>query len=149
MEGIISFRDIQTHDYENSKSLLSFLTKTKEEFSLESFTELCSSLNSNHRIICCVFNDIESGLNTMVAMGTFLIEKKLIHNCGCVGHIEDVVVHENYRNINVGKALIEYMINIAKERQAYKVILNCNEGNTDFYRKCGFHKNNLQMRIDI
>ena len=82
-------------------------------------------------------------------MGTILIEKKLIHNCGCVGHIEDVVVHENYRNINVGKALIEYMINIAKERQVYKVILNCNEGNADFYRKCGFHKNNLQMRIDI
>ena len=149
MENQLVFRDIQIHDYQESKSLLSFLTKTNEDFSLESFSKVCSSLHSDHRIVCCFYNDIESGVKVMVAMGTIFIEHKLIHNCGCVGHIEDIVVHEKYRNMNFGKNLIDYLVNIAKERQTYKIILNCSEENMKFYQKCGFHKSNLEMRLNI
>lgn len=149
MENQLVFRDIQIHDYQESKSLLSFLTKTNEDFSLESFSKVCSSLHSDHRIVCCFYNDIESGVKVMVAMGTIFIERKLIHNCSCVGHIEDIVVHEKYRNMNFGKNLIDYLVNIAKERQTYKVILNCSEENMKFYQKCGFHKSNLEMRLNI
>lgn len=149
MENQLVFRDVQIHDYQESKSLLSFLTTTNEDFSLESFSKVCSSLHSDHRIICCFYNDIESGDKVMVAMGTIFIEHKLIHNCSCVGHIEDIVVHEKYRNMNFGKFLIDYLVNIAKERQTYKVILNCSEENMRFYQKCGFHKSNLEMRLNI
>lgn len=149
MENQLLFKDIQINDYRESKNLLSFLTKKNEDFSFESFTKVCSSLNSDHRIICCFYNDIEAETQVMVAMGTILIEKKLIHNCSCVGHIEDIVVHENYRNLNFGKILINYLVNIAKERQVYKVILNCTELNAAFYQKCGFHKSNVEMRINI
>ena len=149
MDNQTSFRDIQISDYHQSKSLLSFLTKTDEDFSIESFSKLCSVLNSNHRIICCVYNDIESGDQVIVAMGTIIVECKLIHHCSYVGHIEDVIVHQEYRNMNFGKYLIDYLVNIAKERQAYKVILNCTASNADFYQKCGFYKSNLEMRVNI
>ena len=149
MVNQITFRDIQIHDYQESMSLLSFLTKINEDFSLESFSRVCSSLHSNHRIVCCFYNDIESVDKVMVAMGTVFIEHKLIHNCSCVAHIEDVVVHEKYRNMNFGKLLIDHLVKIARERQAYKVILNCTEYNSGFYRRCGFHKSNVEMRMNI
>ena len=149
MDNQLVFRDIQIHDYQESKSLLSFLTKTNEDFSLESFSKVCSSLHSEHRIICCFYNDIESGDKVMVAIGTIFIEHKLIHNCSYVGHIEDIVVHEKYRNMSFGKSLIDYLVNIAKERQAYKVILNCSEEKIGFYQKCGFYKSNVEMRINV
>lgn len=149
MDNQLVFRDIQINDYEHSKPLLSFLTKKNENFSLESFSKVCSSLHSNHRIVCCFCNDIESGDQVMIAMGTIFIERKLIHNCSCVAHIEDVVVHEKYRNMNFGKSLIDYLVNIAKERQAYKVILNCSEEKNGFYQKCGFYKSNVEMRINV
>ena len=149
MENQVVFRDIQIRDYQESWSLLSFLTKTNEDFSLESFSRVCSSLDSNHRIVCGFCNDIESGDQVMIAMGTIFIERKLIHNCSCVAHIEDVVVHEKYRNMNFGKILIDHLINIAKKRQAYKVTLNCSEEKMGFYQKCGFYKSNVEMRINI
>jgi len=145
----VVFKDIQVHDYQECKSLLSFLSKSNEEFSFESFSKVCSSLHSDHHIICCFYHDIEYGDKVMVAMGTIFIEHKLIRNCSCVGRIEDVVVHEKYRNMNFGKMLIEHLVNIARERQAYKVILNCNEYNSEFYRKCGFNKSNVEMKISI
>jgi len=149
MEQQISFRDIQLSDYNETKTILSFLTKQNEDFSFDSFTKLYSSLNSNHRIICCFYNDIEAETNTLVGIGTILIEYKLIHNCSCVGHIEDVAVHEKYRNMNFGKKLIDKLVTIAKEKYAYKVILNCTEENAGFYKKCGFHESNIEMRINI
>lgn len=145
----ISFCDIKIKDYESCKKILSFLTKTNEEFSLDFFSKVCSSLHSNHRIICCFYNDIEADAKTLVGMGTLLIERKLIHNCSCVGHIEDVVVHEKYRNMNFGKKIIDELLSIAKDKQAYKVILNCNSEKIGFYQKCGFHKSNVEMRINI
>tara|TARA_Y100000389_G_C17317054_1_gene441049 strand:+ start:77 stop:526 length:450 start_codon:yes stop_codon:yes gene_type:complete len=149
MEQQISFRDIQMGDYNAIKTILPFLTKQNEDFSLDSFTKLHSSLNSNHRIICCVYNDIEAETKTLVGIGTLLIEYKLIHNCSCVGHIEDIVVHEKYRNMNLGKQLINKLVSIAKEKCVYKVILNCTEETGRFYNKCGFHKSNIEMRINI
>ena len=149
MERQLIFRDIEVSDYESSKTLLSFLTKECETFSLETFTKVCSSLNSNHRIICCFYSDIEAETIQLVAMGTILIENKLIHNCSCVGHIEDVVVHEKYRNMKLGKTLIDHLVNVARQKGVYKVILNCSKTNVEFYEKCGFHNSNVEMRINI
>lgn len=147
---MISFKDICINDYEKSKHLLSSLTNNNEDFSFNSFSQLCLSLNSNHRIICCFYYDIEAAeLDIMIGMGTILIEHKLIHNCGCVGHIEDVVIDQKYRNMNIGKLLIGKLVNIAKNKQAYKVILNCISDTAGFYEKCGFYESNKEMRMNI
>tara|TARA_A100001011_G_scaffold399405_1_gene507880 strand:+ start:77 stop:541 length:465 start_codon:yes stop_codon:yes gene_type:complete len=146
---MISFKDICINDYKKSKYLLSSLTNKIEDFSLNLFSQLCSSLNSNHRIICCFYCDIEAELDIMIGMGTILIEHKLIHNCGCVGHIEDVVIDQKYRNMNIGKLLIENLVNIARNKEAYKVILNCSSDKKEFYKKCGFYESNNEMRMNI
>lgn len=44
-------------------------------------------------------------INTFNVIGTgmLMIERKLIHSCGQVGHIEDIVIHNAYRGNNLGK----------------------------------------------
>ena len=39
---------------------------------------------------------------TIIATGTLLVELKFYRGCGCVGHIEDVVVDAAYRGAGLG-----------------------------------------------
>lgn len=149
MENIFTFRNIKISDYEKCKVILSQLTHKKESFSIDDFSRLCCFLNTNHRIMCCVYHDIEADSEIIVGMSTIFIEPKLIHNCSCVGHIEDVVVDEKYRKMNVGKFMINKLLNYAKQKGAYKVILDCDEEKVGFYRRCDFYKSSVQMRINI
>ena len=66
---------------------------------------------------------------------TLIIEQKLIHNGKCCGHIEDFVVLEEYRSQGIGSLLIDYVINISKQNNCYKCILDCNENLESYYKK--------------
>jgi glucosamine-phosphate N-acetyltransferase len=81
----------------------------------------------------------------IVATGTLLIEKKFIHNCGCIGHIEDVVVDEAMRGHKLGKRIIHFLTDCARDAHCYKVILDCSEHNVGFYEKCGYSRKSVQM----
>ena len=85
----------------------------------------------------------------IVGTVTLLIEDKIIHGGSAVGHIEDVVVHSNYRKLNIGRLLINYCVELAKERGCYKVILDCDNNNIPFYEKCGFKVKGVCMRYDL
>lgn len=85
----------------------------------------------------------------IVACSTILIEDKIIHGGSKVGHIEDVVVTKEYRGKKIGQSLIDYCVKIAKEKGCYKVILDCDSENTEFYQKCGFKVAGVCMRLDI
>lgn len=87
--------------------------------------------------------------DSVIGCATILIEDKIIHNGGRVGHIEDVVVGDNHRGKGIGKLLIEYCSNIAKEAGCYKVILDCNTNNVKFYENCGFTRSGVCMRLDM
>ena len=76
---------------------------------------------------------------------TLLVEEKLIHNFGKVGHIEDVVVDSAYRGLGLGRVLVEHATNHAKMKGCYKVILNCADYNLGFYEKIGFRKKGNEM----
>ena len=81
----------------------------------------------------------------IIGTGSIFFEYKFIHNIGCVGHIEDVVIKNDYRNKNLGKILIENLINIGREFGCYKIILDCNVNNVKFYEKCGFKQKEICM----
>lgn len=93
--------------------------------------------------VICVIEDEESG--RIVGTGSVFIEKKFLRNCGKVGHIEDVVVDKEVRGKQLGKRVIEFLIEHAKSVGCYKVILDCNDENILFYEKCGFAKKEVQM----
>lgn len=83
----------------------------------------------------------------IAASATLIIEQKLIHSLGKAAHIEDVVVHPDHRKHGIGKKLVEDLVGKAKEEGCYKVILDCSEGNTAFYEKCGFLRKGCCMAV--
>lgn len=76
-----------------------------------------------------------------------LIEHKLHNNQKPVGHIEDVVVCEEYRQKGIGNMLIQHGISVCKQMKCYKIVLACNSANVDFYKKCGFIEKGVEMSL--
>lgn len=83
----------------------------------------------------------------IVGAGTLLVERKFIHQCGAVGHVEDVVVAERCRGKQLGKLIVDKLVEEARRARCYKIILDCAEKNVQFYERCGFTKKELQMVI--
>ena len=87
--------------------------------------------------------------NKIIATITLIIEEKLIHSCGKVLHIEDVVVDKLHRKNGTGKKLLEFATQYAKDNNCYKIILDCSEDVKKFYESVGFSCKNLQMSYYI
>lgn len=141
-DGIV-FRKIEKNDYnKNYIPLLQHLTTVNpEEISMETFYNFVDNLDNSHNIYV-----LENRFNhIIIGTITLLIENKIIHNMGKVGHIEDVVVDPRYRGNKFGQQLIENVTNIAQKANCYKVILDCSEHNVPFYEKCNFQGKGLQM----
>lgn len=85
--------------------------------------------------------------DVIVGTASLFIEPKFIHSNGTVGHIEDVVVSEQHRGKNLGKALIDVLKDTAKNNGCYKTILDCAESRVLFYQKCGMEVKGIQMAI--
>ena len=87
--------------------------------------------------------------NKIIASATVIIEQKLIHNMGRVGHIEDVVVANIARGNGIGKMIVNKCIEYTKKRGCYKCILDCSEENVGFYKKCNtdFQVKGVEMAI--
>ncbi|CAN6675033.1 hypothetical protein TRVA0_080S00232 [Trichomonascus vanleenenianus] len=83
----------------------------------------------------------------VVAVGSIVIERKLIHECGLVGHIEDIAVARSEQGKKLGFYIIHALTNIGKSQGAYKVILDCSDHNVKFYEKCGYSLAGVQMSI--
>ncbi|XP_050114355.1 glucosamine 6-phosphate N-acetyltransferase-like [Malus sylvestris] len=104
------------------------------------FKEL-STRAEDHQVF--VIQDDRSG--KIVATGSVFIERKFIRNCGKVGHIEDVVVDANAREMQLGKKIINALTDYAPSMGCYRVILDCSVENKAFYEKCGYKQKEIQM----
>lgn len=114
----------------------------KNKFTFFQFKTIVRNLNDNNNIF--VYLDKN---NNVIAAITLLIEQKIIHNGGKVGHVEDFVVSENYRNQNIGDYLINYVKNISIQEKCYKLILDCNPLMENYYNKKQFIKKGIYMAI--
>jgi glucosamine-phosphate N-acetyltransferase len=83
--------------------------------------------------------------NKIIGSGTILIENKIIHQCKSVGHIEDIVVHPDYRDRGISQIILNELKDIGKD--CYKIILDCKENLIPVYEKNGFEKRGIQMAI--
>lgn len=137
----MNIRLLKKEDYFDSiLEILNQLSHANLQTTFEEFAEWLENLPSNHYIFVVIVNDKVAGL------GTLLLEHKIIHSFGKVGHIEDVVVLKEYRGKGIGKFLIKHLLHVAeKDFNVYKVILNCSESNIPFYENCGLVHHQHQM----
>lgn len=66
--------------------------------------------------------------------------------------LEGFIVDEKYRRIGVGTALFEKSIEVAREKNCYKMIFTSGTDREDaqkFYEKLGFEKWGLEFRKDL
>lgn len=147
MQAKITIQELEEHDdYISYAMILKQLTSLDlSSLTKEAYIKHLKLIKSNplHKIFIVKVDNIMAGTVTL------LIEPKFIHNLSYVGHIEDVVVDKNYRSYGLGRILVEYAINVAKEYSCYKILLDCNNGNTGFYNKFGFKIKDNNMALYI
>jgi glucosamine-phosphate N-acetyltransferase len=137
----LTIRKIEFDDYNKGYIELMYeFTNFKYSISKEDFIKY---INTNNSKILIIFSENEKRI---IGAGTiFKIEK--LHN-NPIGQIEDIIISQNYRNMGLGKTIIEKLIEIGKnEFKCYKIILNCLEKNIGFYEKCGFINVGVEMKL--
>jgi len=83
----------------------------------------------------------------IIASGTIIIEPKLIRGGKSVGHIEDIVVKSTHRGKHISSDILNMLKTVAREKDCYKVILDCNEQVKRNYNRTGFEEKGIQMGI--
>lgn len=135
-------RQLEQTDFEKGYfDLLSQLAKIGDVSQMQ-FTKKYTEINKIYPYIQIWVIEFE---DKVIASGTILIEPKFIHSCSNVAHIEDIVVHRDFRNLGYARIIIEKLLNLAKDHNCYKVILDCKEDIKDFYSKFEFESKNIQM----
>jgi len=136
---LLNFRQLEKGDYDkNYLELLKQLTVVGD-ISKEKYEMTIDKMGAEVWVI-----EYE---NKIIASVSLLLEQKIIHECGIVGHLEDVVVDRDYRKYGLGKFIIERIIKIAKERGCYKLIGDCKSELLGFYEKNGFESKCVQISI--
>src|SRR5574338_1038677 len=117
-------RRIKENDFENGFfETLSNLTTVGNIRINECRREITNRILGDQNYIIIVAEDQDN--HTIIGTATLLIEQKFIHNGGKVGHIEDVATRAGYEGIGVGKKIIQRLIEISRDLQCYKIILDC------------------------
>ncbi len=82
--------------------------------------------------------------NKVVGYGALIIEVKI--RGGKAGHVEDIVTHENFLKMGVGRSIQEALYIKALEKGCHKIALQCKEHNVSFYEKCNYRISGLGMQ---
>lgn len=145
-------RRIQADDYSRGAlTTLAALTKVGTISDLD-FASLVAHwdktfLRDGQRHIYNTLVIVDTTTNSIVALGSIVLEEKLIHGLGVVGHIEDIAVAEGQQGKKLGWHLITALVELGKKAGTYKIILDCDKKNVGFYEKCGFNIAGVEMQI--
>lgn len=142
--------------------------RTAAETDIPAILSLYAQLEQNENSILPlshaleIFRQIESYPNYHIyiieqgeeVVGTFslAIMDNLAHLGAKSGLVEDVVVDEKYRNMGIGKEMMQYAIEICRQNRCYKVCLSSNLKRQDahlFYESLGFQKHGFSFQIDL
>lgn len=135
-------KDYINNMYPNYFDLLKQLTTINpKNITNQDFDNFVDNLNENHFVKVIKYKHTEQIIGSI----TVLKEQKLIHDLGKVAHIEDVVVDKYMRGYGLGKKLIEVAVKECQD--CYKIILDCNDENVEFYKKCGFEWKGNQLAM--
>jgi len=107
----------------------------------------CASLARRKANGIVTFVAIDDG--KVVGTASAIVEEKLIHDGGKVGHVEDVAVLPGMRGKGLGKEIVGKLLAHLGSVGCYKAVLHCDEAKAGFYEAIGFHRNGESMRIDL
>jgi len=133
-----------------------------EDLSNDSFYKSLSALSMVEKMPSeeaeKIFNSCQFlGIETYVAVyaeeiiGTIrlLFEPKFYHQGRLAAHIEDVSVRLDYQGKGIGGDLVQHAIKRCRDKNCYKVILNCNDSLVSFYEKQGFINYDHGLRYNL
>ena len=134
----IIFRKVNRTDLDEIFLLLQQLTEI--DYSSRDKEKCWESFKSNtaNNSVVGIYKD------KVVAYGAIIIENKI--RGGISGQIEDIVVNDKVRNMNIGTKLIDQLLKIGKTKGCYRITLFCEESLINFYSKNGFKVNNIAMK---
>ena len=134
----VYFRNIEKNDLDQVFILLNQLKETDitNIDKNKAWTDFIKNTSSNS--IVGLIDD------KIVAYGSVVIENKIRGEVA--GHIEDIVVNHSVRGKMIGVALIKKLIEVAKNKNCYRITLFCKESLINFYARNGFEVNNVVMK---
>ena len=129
-------------------TLLSELTKTSD-LDTTTFYKKIELINEMGCIMIAYIDNPTTDNFNIIASGTIIIEPKIIRGGKNVGHIEDIVIKEEYRRNSISKNILEILKSIAREKDCYKIILDCRKEIKNVYLKSEFKESGLQMSMHM
>ena len=127
----MNVRQIQINDFEMGlMDLLGQLTEAPN-IKFEDFVKQFIKFGYNTRIYVIEYE------KRIIGYGSIYIDYKFYRNCKNVGHIEDLIIDEKFRGNGYSKLIVKELIEFGKEKECYKIILNCKDHYVGFYQKMG------------
>ena len=114
---------------------------------ISNFLENLNLINNSGIIYVGFINDVNSNDFKIIATGTCYLEPKIIHNYKNVGHIEDIVVDNDFRGKGIVHNILTLLKNYAKNNNCYKITLDCHENLVKVYSKSEYELKGVQMVI--
>jgi glucosamine-phosphate N-acetyltransferase len=92
-----------------------------------------------------VIEDTTNG--QIIGTATLVVEQKFIHSAGLRARIEDVVIIESYRGLQLGKLLVETLTLLSEKLGCYKISLECKDENVKFYESFGYNPDGQRFLV--
>lgn len=147
MSKVYKIRQTRIDDLDDLLNLLYQLSppKNDEKIDKSRLGRILTKIIQDPDHYICVY---ETG-GKILGTATLLIQSNLAHNGRSYGHIENVVTDKDHRGRGIGRKMTGYLVDTARKRHCYKVVLCCAGQVAPFYEKCLFKKKGFEMRIDI
>lgn len=141
----MKLRKAEHKDLKQILDLLNQLSPSAGKENVSALKEIFHKIDSDQNYFLCVAEEDKSIIGT----GTLLVQMNLSHSGKPYGHVENIVVDQNHRKKGIGKEIISFLTEKAKENGCYKMILSCKDEIVPFYRGCGLKEIGIHMRTDL
>jgi GNAT superfamily N-acetyltransferase len=130
---------LEKKDYTQYLHLMEQFRPINKTISFEQFCELYDKIFTNSEIYVARLKD------KIVGSITIIYEQKFINGCAIYAHIEDVIVDENHRHLQIGSTLLTYVKERAMNKNCFKTTLVCSKEVLPFYLNNNFEERGINM----